>query len=61
VEDTAPHIIRVISSKENDGRNMWHLCGYLHVWFRWGNLRVGGHLKDLGVEGRIILICDMWK
>ena len=29
------HIIRVISSKERDGRDMWHLWGYLHIiWLR---------------------------
>jgi hypothetical protein len=27
----------------------------VHTWFWWGNLRKGGHLKDLGVDGRIIL------
>jgi len=52
------HIIRVISSKERDGRDMWHEWGYLHTWFRWGNLRVGGHLKNCGVEGRLIVTRD---
>ena len=58
MEDSAPDIMRVISSKEIEGRVMWHVCGYLYTWFRWGNLRVGGHLKDLGVEGRVVLTCE---
>jgi len=37
---------------------MWHERGYLHTWFRRRNLRVGGHLKELVVEGRIIMTCD---
>jgi hypothetical protein len=37
---------------------MWHAWGYLLTRFRWGNLRVGDHLKNLGVEVRIILTCD---
>ena len=27
----------------------------MHTGFWWGNLREGGHLKDPGVDGRIIL------
>ena len=27
----------------------------MHTGFWWGNLRVGGHLKDAGIDGRIIL------
>jgi hypothetical protein len=27
----------------------------VHTGFWWGNLKEGGHLKDRGVDGRIIL------
>jgi len=37
---------------------MWHVWGYFHARFQWGNLRVGDHLINLGVEERIILACD---
>jgi hypothetical protein len=29
--------------------------GEVHTGLWWGNLRDGGHLDDLGVDGRIIL------
>jgi len=29
--------------------------GEVHAGFEWGNMRERGHLKDLGVDGRIIL------
>jgi hypothetical protein len=29
--------------------------GEVHTGFWWGNLKGGGHLEDLGVDGRIIL------
>jgi hypothetical protein len=32
---------------------MLHVCGRgeVHIRFWWGNLREGGHLEDLGVDG----------
>jgi hypothetical protein len=34
-----------------------------HTGFWWGNLREGDHLKDLGVDGRIILkwVFEKWE
>ena len=34
----------------------------MHTGFKWGNLRAGDHLEDLGVDGRIILerILEKW-
>ena len=34
----------------------------LRAGFQWGNLREGDHLKDLGVDGRILLkwVLDKW-
>jgi len=36
---------------------MWHIWGRREVYagFWWGNLRERDHLKDPGVDGRIIL------
>jgi hypothetical protein len=36
---------------------MWHVWGReeVHTELYWGNLREGDHLKDPGVDGRIIL------
>jgi hypothetical protein len=36
---------------------MWHIwdTGEVHTEFWWGGLRETNHLKDLGVDGRIIL------
>ena len=36
---------------------MWHVWGRgeVHTGFWWGNLRERDHLKDPGVDGRIIL------
>jgi hypothetical protein len=36
---------------------MWHVCERrkVHTKFWWGNLREREILKDLGVDGRIIL------
>jgi hypothetical protein len=30
-------------------------AGEVHTWLYWGNLREEDHLKDTGVDGRIIL------
>jgi hypothetical protein len=37
--------------------------GEVLTWFLWGNLREGDHLKDRGVDGRIILksIFEKWN
>ena len=45
------------SNQEGDGRVMWHVwrTGELHTGFWCGYLIEGGHLEDLGVDGRIIL------
>jgi hypothetical protein len=29
--------------------------GEVHIGFWWGNLRERDHLKDLGIDGRVIL------
>jgi hypothetical protein len=36
---------------------MWHVwgTGEVHTGFWWGDLRERDHLKELGVDGRIIL------
>jgi hypothetical protein len=36
--------------------------GEVHTGFWWGNLREGDHLKDPGVDGRIILnwVSEKW-
>jgi hypothetical protein len=36
---------------------MWYVLrtGEVHTAVWWGNMRERGHLKDLGVDGRIIL------
>jgi hypothetical protein len=36
--------------------------GEVHTGFEWGNMRERGYLKDLGVDGRIILkrIFEKW-
>jgi hypothetical protein len=31
--------------------------GEVHTGLQWGNLREGGHLKDPGIDGRIVLKC----
>jgi len=43
--------------KEWDGWGMWHGLGQgdIHTGFWWGNLRKRDYLKDLDVDGRIIL------
>jgi hypothetical protein len=54
---SSPNIIRVIKAR----RMRWagHVArmvrGEVHTGFWWGDLREGGHLKDSGVDGRIIL------
>jgi hypothetical protein len=35
--------------------------GQVHTGFWWGNLRERDHLKDLGIDGRIILKCPLMK
>jgi hypothetical protein len=32
--------------------------GEVHAGFEWGNMRERGHLKELGVDGRIIVKKD---
>jgi hypothetical protein len=41
---------------------MWHVweTGQIHAGFRFGDLTERNHLKDLGVDGRIILKW-IWK
>ena len=36
---------------------MWHVQGRgkQHAGFWWRNLREGGHLEDLGIDGRMVL------
>jgi hypothetical protein len=36
---------------------MWHVweTGEIHIWFWLGNLKERDHLKDLGIDERIIL------
>jgi hypothetical protein len=43
------------NQEELDGRGMWHVreTGELHTGFWWADLTERGHLKDLGVDGRI--------
>jgi hypothetical protein len=54
---SSPNIIRVIKSR----RMRWarHVArmarGKVHTGFCWGDLREGDHLRDPGVNGRIIL------
>jgi hypothetical protein len=50
----SPNSIWVIKSR----RMRWHVWGRreVHTGFWWGNLREGDHLKDSGIDGRIILI-----
>jgi hypothetical protein len=40
---------------------MWHVweIGEMHTGFWWGDLRERGHLKDLDVNGRIVLKWDI--
>jgi hypothetical protein len=42
---------------------MYHLWGRgeVHTGFWWGTLKEGDHLKDLGIDGRIILKCIFKK
>jgi hypothetical protein len=41
----------------SDGQDVYHVWGReeVHTGFKWGNLRVGDHLKNTGIDGRIIL------
>jgi hypothetical protein len=47
-----------------DGRSTWQVWGTeeVHTGFRWGYMMEKDHLKDLGVEGRILfkLILQKW-
>ena len=60
----SPNIIRVIKSK----RLSWtgHVAsierGEVHTGFRWENLREVDHLKDPGIDGRMILkyVLENW-
>jgi hypothetical protein len=40
-----------------DGQGMWHVWGKteIHTGFWWGSLKEGDHLKDLDVDGCILL------
>jgi len=40
---------------------MWHVWGRgeAYTGFWWGNLRERGHLRDPGIDGRIILKTDL--
>jgi hypothetical protein len=45
-------------TKKNDmDGGMWHVweTGEVHTEFWWGDLRDGDHLKDLSIDGLIIL------
>jgi len=44
---------------QRNGRGVWRVwdTGGVHTGFRWGDLRVGKHLENIGGDGRIILKC----
>jgi len=52
----SPYIVRVIKSKEGDGRGMYHVweTREIQTCFLWGSLNERAHLEDLGVNRRII-------
>jgi hypothetical protein len=54
---SSPNIILVPNQGELYRRDMWHVWGRggMHRKFWYGNLRKRDHLKDLGIDGIIIL------
>ena len=59
-----PNIIRVNKSRRLRWAGHVARMGRVeeYIGFQWGNLRDGGHLKDPGIDGRIILkrILEKW-
>jgi hypothetical protein len=52
----SPNITRVIKSERRWTGNVARMgTEEVPTEFWWGNLKEGGHLEDLGVDGRIIL------
>ena len=45
------------NQEEWDGRGMWHVWGIgeMPAGFWWGNVMEGDYLKNLGLDGKIIL------
>ena len=54
---TARQIIGLSNQEECDGRGMKSVWGReeVHIGFWWGNLGERDHLKDPGIDGRIII------
>jgi hypothetical protein len=51
----SPNIIRVIKSRRMIWEGHVWRTGDAHTGFWWGKLREKEHLKDLGIDGRILL------